>query len=99
MAVDFRSVSITIPNGTGRRSIEGAAVFGSQVIRAGVALNGFRLDYANGDKHVNVVEADVDILAITANTVRFRVECLLADKNFDDPYSGYVTALVTAEVS
>lgn len=99
MSVDFRTVSITIPQGTGRRSIEGAAVFNSRVLRAGVALNGFSLDYANSDRNLNIMEADTDILSITQNTVRFRIECQLADKNFDDPYSGYVTAAVTAEVA
>ena len=99
MATEFRTVSIGIPSGTGRRSIEGRARFGSAVRRAGVALNGFRLDYANTDKHINVVEADTDIVSISGNTVTFRVECNYADRNFDDPYSGYVTALVVAEVA
>ena len=101
MATDFRTISISIPSGTGRKSIEGAAVFNSRVIRAGAALNGFSLDFtaANSDRHFNVMEADTDILSINQNTVRFRVECQLADKNFDDPYSGYVTTLVTAEVA
>lgn len=98
MPIDFRTVSITIPQGTGRRSIEGAAVFNSRVLRAGVSLNGFRLDFAAPDRPFNLMEADTDILSINQNTVRFRVECHLADRNFDDPYSGYVTASVTAEV-
>ncbi len=98
MPVEFRTVPITIPQGTGRRSIEGAAVFGSRVLRAGVALNGFSLDFVAPDRPFNVIEADTDLLSIEQNTVRFRVECQLADRNFDDPYSGYVTALVTAEV-
>ncbi|MDJ0661813.1 MAG: hypothetical protein QNJ42_20365 [Crocosphaera sp.] len=98
MAIDFRTVSITIPQGTGRRSIDGAAVFNSTVLNAGVALNGFALDFTAPDRPFNVMEADVDIVAITQNTVTFRVECQLADRNFDDPYSGYVTAMVTADV-
>ncbi len=98
MTVDFRTVSITIPQGTGRRSIEGAAVFNSRVLRAGVALNGFSLDFVAPDRPFNVIEVDTDLLSTEQNTVRFRVECQLADRNFDDPYSGYVTALVTADV-
>ena len=99
MTVDFRPVTITIPQGTGRRSIEGAAVFNSRVLRAGVSLNGFSLDIAIDDRPFNVLEADTDILSIDQNTVRFRVECQLADRNFDDPYSGYVTALIIAETT
>lgn len=95
---DFRTVSVTIPPGTGRRSIEGTATFGSTVRRASVALNGFKLDYVNSDHHINIIEADTDIVSITGNKVTFRVECNYADKNFDDSYQGYVTALVIAEV-
>ena len=95
---DFRSVGVTIPSGTGRRSIEGAATFGGPVRRASVALNGFKLDYVNSDHHINIVEADTDVVSISGNKVTFRVECNYADKNFDDAYRGYVTALVIAEV-
>lgn len=98
MPVDFRTVTISIPEGTGRRSIEGVAVFNSRVLRAGVALNGFSLNFVAPDRPFNVIEADTDVLSTTDNTVRFRVECQLADRNFDDPYSGFITALITADV-
>lgn len=98
MATDFRNVSIGIPNGTGRRSIEGSATFDSAVQRANIALNGFKLDYVNSDHHINIVEADTDILSISGNTVNFRIQCNYNDKTFDDPCNGYVTALVIAEV-
>ena len=98
MAIEFRTSSVAIPNGTGRRSIAGSAAFSSPVVRASVAMNGFKLDYASSDHHINIVEADTDIVSISGNTVNFRVECSYADKNFDDAYSGYVTALVIAEV-
>jgi hypothetical protein len=97
-ATETRAVTVAIPSGTGRRSIERSARFGSPVRRANVALNGFKLDYTNSDHHINIVEVDTDIVAIDGYTVRFRVECNYADRNFDDPYSGYVTALVIAEV-
>ena len=71
MPVDFRTVSITIPQGTGRRSIEGAAVFSSRVLRAGVALNGFNLDFVAPDRPFNVIEADTDLLSIEQNTSTF----------------------------
>lgn len=100
MAVDFQTSNITIPSGTGRRSIESFVTFGSTVLRASVALNGFNLAYGDDlDRHLNVVEADTDFIRIVGNTVRFRVQCNLADKNSDDPYSGVVNALVIAEVA
>ncbi|MEM7222099.1 MAG: trypsin-like peptidase domain-containing protein [Pseudomonadota bacterium] len=95
---DFRTISLGVPAGTGRRSIQGAVSFGSRVFQAGVALNGFKLDYVNSDHHINVIEADTDVVSINGNSVNIRVECNYADKNFDDPYTGYVTALVIAEV-
>ncbi len=66
-ATDFRTVGISIPPGTGRRSIEGTATFGSTVRRASVALNGFKLDYVNSDHLFNILEADTDIVSITGN--------------------------------
>ena len=98
MAIEFRTSSVSIPNGTGRRGIAGNATFSRPVVKASVAMNGFKLDYANSDHHINIVEADTDIVSISGNIVNFRVECNYADKNADDPYSGYVTALVIAEV-
>ena len=95
---EFRTVTITVPAGTGRRSIDGTASFGAKVHRANVALNGFKLDYVNSDHRVNIVEADTDILSISGSNVNFRVQCNFADQNFDDPFRGYVTALVIAEV-
>ncbi len=98
MAIEFRTSSVSIPNGTGRRSIAGNATFSRPVVKASVAMNGFKLDFARSDHHINIVEADTDIVSISGNTVNFRVECNYADTNSDDPYSGYVTALVIADV-
>ena len=99
LAVEFRTASIAIPNGTGRRSLAGSATFGRPVQSAHVALNGFKLDFSSNDHHINIVEADTDIVSVNGPTVNFRVECQYADKNFDDSYSGYVTALVIAELA
>jgi hypothetical protein len=102
MPVQFRTPSINIPSGTGRRTITAEQRFvGSQVLGAGVALNGFKLDYdvADGDHHLNLMEADTDVISFSGDKVNYRVEFELADKNFDDPYSGYITVLVIAEVA
>ena len=95
---EFRTISLSVPAGTGRRSIEGSVVFGSRVFSAGVALNGFKFDFVDSDHHINVLEADTDIVSISGNAVTIRVECNYADKNFDDSYIGYVTATVFAVV-
>jgi hypothetical protein len=99
MPLDFRYPSIPVPAGTGRRTIPGSATFNSNVRSAGVALNGFKLDYSDSDHHINLLEADTDIVSINGTTVRFNVECDYADKNFDDSYGGYVTVMVVADVA
>lgn len=96
--VDFRTISLSVPQGTGRRSIEGSVAFGSNVFQAGVALNGFKLDFVTADHHLNVIEVDSDVTSITGNIVGIRAQCEFADKNFDDPYFGYVTMMVIASV-
>ena len=99
MAIDFRTQSIGIPKGTGQRIIRGSVTFGSRVNRAAVALNGYKLDYITDDHHINIVEVATDFLSIDGNTVNFHVVCTYADRNFDDPYAGYITVLVTADVT
>ena len=98
MPVAFRTRSVSIPTGTGPRTIQSSVDFGRRVNSAAVALNGFQLDFNNSDHHINEVEADTDLLSIVGSTVRFQVQARYADKNFDDPYHGYVTALVIADV-
>ena len=96
--LDFRTISLSVPAGTGRRRIQGSVQFRSRVLHAGVALNGFKFDYVNSDHHINVLEADTDVVSVAGNTVTIRAECNYADKSFDDSYFGYVTATVIAEV-
>ncbi len=98
MGVEFITKTVAIPTGTGRRSIASSVTFDNPVKRASVVLNGFKLDYASTDHHVNIIEADTDVVNTSGNQVNFRVECNLADTNSDDAYSGFVTALVIAEV-
>jgi hypothetical protein len=104
MALRFQTISATIPEGTtGRFSrLFPSNSFGSNISvrRAFVALNGFRLQYDDPDHEIKVVEVDVDfnnVLAGEPDKIAFKVECNLADKNDDDPYSGYVTTLIIAE--
>lgn len=98
MKLEFRTVPVNISRDVGRRSIEDTVVFNSRVTSAAAALNGFKLDITQQDRPMNVVEADTDIVRVENNTVRFRVECNLADKNFDDPYEGHVTVLIIAQL-
>jgi hypothetical protein len=94
----FRSVSITIPSGSGTKRIASSVTFNSNVRSAAVVLNGFNLDYSTSDHHINVVEADLDIVQISGRTVFIAADTRYADVNFDDSYSGFVTAVVIANV-
>jgi hypothetical protein len=98
MPVLFDNPTVTIPSGTGRRSIQSSVGFnGRSVLRAGVALNGFRFDFDSADHHIDNVEADTDLVSVSGDTVTFRVNCNYRDKNGDDRYSGSVNVLVIAE--
>jgi|ERR1044072_4059331 hypothetical protein len=99
MATDFRTQLVTVPRGTGRRNIASSVTFGSRVNRAAVALNGYNMDYTREDHNINTVEVATDVVNISGNTVNFKVECLYGDKNFDDLYEGYITALIIADVA
>ncbi len=97
MPTRFETVSVPIPGDTGSRTILANATFPSDVLRAGVALNGFNLDYTNGDRNMGRIMADTDVVAIAGPVVSFEVQCELRDNSGNDPYAGFVTALVTAE--
>jgi hypothetical protein len=99
MAIDFRTVNLTVPGGSGTKTITGTAFFGSDVRRAATAINGFRLDYADADHHINVIEVNAEVIGTPGAAVSLRVLCQYADKNFDDAYSGRVDLLVVADVA
>jgi hypothetical protein len=100
MPVTFQTANIDIPPGVARqRTFSDSVTFGSRVRRAAVALNGFKLDFVGDiDRHINVLEANADLVNVFGNSVNFSVTCQYADFNFDDPYQGFITVLVIAEV-
>jgi hypothetical protein len=97
VAVEFIRRTVEIPLGIGRRSIIDAADFSGSIVRAHVAINGFQLQFANGDHHIGRIEVDTDIVNVAGHRATFRVECQYADKNFDDQYLGRVEVLVIAD--
>ncbi len=102
MTLRFFRTSLSIPPGTGRKSFGDTVDFTSNVIRADVALNGFKLDFTaqNADRHINEVEVDTDVVNVQGTSVGIVVETEYRDNNVDadDHYSGYVTVLVIADV-
>jgi hypothetical protein len=78
--------------------LSGVHDFGRTVNSAAAALNGFKLDYASDDHHINVIEANTAVQNVSGTSVSYRVMCQFADKNFDDEYSGFIDVLLVADV-
>ncbi len=82
MAIDFRRVSITFDPTKGQTQNEAATVvFNSRVIRADVALNGFDVQFTDGDHHVFREVIDARIATVNNNTVTVGVSYLLRDSS------------------
>lgn len=102
MPIDFRRTSITFDPTSGQIQNEPATVvFNSRVIRADAAINGFDVQFTDGDHHVFREMIDASILTVNNNTVTVGVAYLLRDRsgNIDDRYHGRVDVLVIAEVA
>ncbi len=101
MAVRFETVTLVFNPGTGGSERQSNAVtvhFARRLRRADVALQGFRLRFDNGDHHVLEQEVSVRVERFENDAVTVRAEVGLRDSGgFDDPYSGFVQALVIVE--
>ena len=87
-SLGFRNIqrTVTIPN---VRS----------VLQAQVALNGFAINYTHKDHHIRSLLIDADLLGIRNGTdVEFQIQVALKDKKPDDPFEGWVSVLIIAEV-
>lgn len=101
MPTDFKRGNVQFDPTSGQiQSETGAVVFPSRVLRAEVAINGFDVQYTNGDHNILRQLIDARIENVQDRTVFFRVDFLLRDSsgNIDDPFKGRVDVLVIAEV-
>lgn len=73
--------------------------FGRRILRAETVLNGFRLNFTQGDRHLETLQMDTDAIIddIERGTVTARLQVMLADKNADDPFTGWATVVVFVE--
>ena len=100
MEVDFKYLHLKfdtkVPDGATRLRAFAEHTFGRPIAKAVAALNGFRLFYTQGDKHLAVIEADVDALIDNAEqgTVTARMEYMLGDRKRDDPIDGWISVIV-----
>ena len=79
----------------------GSATFKGRVEKAEAMLKGFNIRYTNGDHHVLEQEIDLDIVRIQGNTVEIAADFLIRDNsgNIDDPFTGWVQAVVIADTA
>ncbi len=75
--------------------------FPSPVRTAQIALNGFDVQYSDGDHHILRQIVDISEPTISGNAVSYRVTFLLRDGsgNIDDRYQGTVDTLVIADTA
>ena len=99
-AIDFREVTINFDSTRGEAQREpGSVTFGSRVLKAQAFLKGFHIGFDSKDHHFESQQIDLDITRINNNRVDVAADFLLRDKNGDDPYSGWINAVVIADVA
>lgn len=101
MKVEFKNVTIQFDSTKNKLQIEpGTAVFSGRVIRATAMLNGYNIRFNNGNHSILEQQIDLDVTGISGNTVRVRGEFGIRDNGgYDDPYSGWITCVVLAQVA
>ncbi len=104
MPIDFRQTRVEIPKGrspsaTQWRDFDATVTFGAEVRRAESAIQTFRLDYTDSDHHINLIQVETDVSALSGPNVDVDIRDFYADKNFDDYYKGWVDILAIAETA
>jgi hypothetical protein len=102
MSVEFRTTRLDFDPSKGHaQTLEGSVNFSNSVIRAGMAINGFKLKFTDQDRHlweerINIQETN---MKIADKNVSFPVSILLRDSSgsIDDRFEGWVDILVIAE--
>lgn len=104
MATVIQKLVFPFPSVTGKRQTQIRRLEFGHPIKADTAfamLAGFEIQYNNGDHHVLQEQVQVDVNGINGTSVDVAATFLLRDGsgNIDDPYSGFISALVIADVA
>ncbi len=99
-AIAFREVTIKFDSSTGKQKEPATALFGGRVLKAQAFLKGFNIGFDNGDREFLRQQIDLDVKSIRNNAVEINADFRLRDSSgyYDDPYSGWVQAVVIADV-
>lgn len=101
MALEFRTADIVFDESKGKDQTErGTVLFATKVLAAEAAIKGFYLSYTNDDHELRYEKVEVTNVKQEGPQVSFDVTIGLRDWSgeYDDPYEGKVTVLVTANV-
>jgi len=103
MAIQFTTASARFDETAGPQKENAIAHFNGTVRNAAAAINGWSIEFTNGDhpirkQRINIVDSEI---RWDGNTVTVPVSFLLRDNsgNVDDPFTGYVDVMVVAEVN
>lgn len=102
MALRFIRERVTFDPTKGQIQVEPrTVVFPGTIRTAHVALNGFDVQYSDGDHHLLRHMVDISDPAINGNSVSYTVSLLLRDGsgNIDDRFAGTVDTLIIAETA
>jgi hypothetical protein len=94
MALEFKTVTVTIPQTTGAFNTNQDASFGKKVRNAEVALKAFKLDYVGGARTSDISQASVSLESIGDEAVEFKVKANYSAAT----YTGEISVLVIADV-
>lgn len=93
MGVEFKTVTVTIPQTTGVFNSNQDVSFGARVRKADVALKAFKLDYVGGVRTGDIAPAGVSLENI-GEAVEFKGKANYSAAT----YTGEVSVLVIADV-
>ncbi len=102
MATEIQKLVFPFPSVTGVRQQQIRQLnFGRPINTAFAMLTGFEVQYNNGDHHVLQEQVQVDVNGINGTSVSVAATLLLRDGsgNIDDPYSGFISAVVIADIA
>lgn len=98
MTIEFHQQVFRLPAGPGRLTSGDTHTFSRPVNSAFSVLNGFKMEFTDGDHELRSIEADTDIVEINGRDVTFQTQMRLEDQNGDDSWRGYATVVVIADL-
>lgn len=104
MALVFQKITFPFPSVTGKRQTQISRLEFGRPIKGDTAfamLTGFEIQYNNGDHHILQEQIQVEVNGINGTSVDVAALFLLRDGsgNIDDPYSGFISAVVVADLA